>query len=165
MQQRQTQTKAYSASQHRIRSLRPKPASPPASAPTLRRTMQPLHRQRRQRLQSGSAMNIFDAHGQIVDDYADYIRSFINISDPEIARTVEDSLAEGRLWPQPLLQFNPAYEKVGTVKKVVESGCSTMTSSTSSTGTPCIGIKRTRLSWALPEPTSSSRLGPDQASR
>ena len=31
-------------------------------------------------------------------------------------------LAEGRLWPQPLLQFNPAYEKVGTVEKVVESG-------------------------------------------
>ena len=67
-------------------------------------------------------MNIFDAHGQIVDDYADYIRSFINISDPKIARTVEASLAEGRLWPQPLLQFNPAYEKVGTVEKVVESG-------------------------------------------
>ena len=67
-------------------------------------------------------MNIFDAHGQIVDDYAEYIRSFINISDPEIARTVEDSLAEGRLWPQPLLQFNPAYEMVGTVEKVVDSG-------------------------------------------
>ena len=48
-------------------------------------------------------MNVFDTHRQIVDDYAQYIRSFINISDPEIARKVEASLSEGRLWPQPLL--------------------------------------------------------------
>ena len=46
-------------------------------------------------------MNVFDTHRRIVEDYAQYIRSFINISDPEIARTVEDSLSEGRLWPQP----------------------------------------------------------------
>ena len=67
-------------------------------------------------------MNVFDAHGQIVDDYARYIRSFINISDPEIARTVERSLAEGRLWPEPLLQFNPSYEQVGTIEEVAGSG-------------------------------------------
>ena len=67
-------------------------------------------------------MNVFDTHRQIVDDYAQYIRSFINISDPEIARMVEDSLAEGRLWPQPLLQFNPAYELSGTIEEVIASG-------------------------------------------
>jgi len=67
-------------------------------------------------------MNVFESHTQIVDDYAQYIRSFINISDPEIARTVEDSLSEGRLWPQPLLQFNPSYEQAGTVEEVVASG-------------------------------------------
>ena len=67
-------------------------------------------------------MNVFDTHRQIVDDYAQYIRSFINISDPEIARTVEDSLSEGRLWPEPLLQFNPAYEQAGTVEEVIASG-------------------------------------------
>ena len=67
-------------------------------------------------------MNVFDTHRQIVDDYAQYIRSFINISDPEIAREVEDSLSEGRLWPEPLLQFNPAYEQAGTVEEVIASG-------------------------------------------
>ena len=67
-------------------------------------------------------MNVFDTHRQIVDDYAQYIRSFINISDPEIAREVEDSLSEGRLWPQPLLQFNPAYEQAGTIEEVIASG-------------------------------------------
>ena len=40
----------------------------------------------------------------------------------EIAREVEDSLSEGRLWPQPLLQFNPAYEQAGTVEEVIASG-------------------------------------------
>ena len=67
-------------------------------------------------------MRIFDTHKQIVDDYAQYIRSFINISDPEIKRKVEDSLSEGRLWPQPLLQFNPAYEQAGTVEEIIASG-------------------------------------------
>ncbi len=66
-------------------------------------------------------MNVFDTHRQIVADYAQYIRSFINISDSEIASTVEASLSEGRLWPQPLLQFNPAYEQAGT-DFVVTSG-------------------------------------------
>ena len=67
-------------------------------------------------------MNVFKVHKQIVEDYAQYIRSFINISDQRIAETVEDSLAKGRLWPQPLLQFNPAYEKVGTIEEVISSG-------------------------------------------
>ena len=67
-------------------------------------------------------MNVFDTHRQIVDDYAQYIRSFINISDPEIALKVEDSLSEGRLWPQPLLQFNPAYKQAGTVEEVIAAG-------------------------------------------
>ena len=66
-------------------------------------------------------MNVFDTHRQIVADYAQYIRSFINISDSEIASTVEASLSEGRLWPQPLLQFNPAYEQAGTVDEVIAS--------------------------------------------
>ena len=67
-------------------------------------------------------MNVFEVHKKIVEDYAQYIRSFINISDRRIAETVEDSLAKGRLWPQPLLQFNPAYEQVGTIEEVISSG-------------------------------------------
>ena len=67
-------------------------------------------------------MNVFEIHRQIVNDYSQYIRSFINISDPEIERTVKESLSKGRLWPQPLLQFNPAYEQVGRVEDVIASG-------------------------------------------
>ena len=67
-------------------------------------------------------MNVFETHRQIVDDYSSYIRSFINISDSEIARKVDDSLSKGSLWPQPLLHFNPAYELTGTVNEAISSG-------------------------------------------
>ena len=67
-------------------------------------------------------MNVFEIHRQIVEDYSQYIRSFINISDPEIEQTVEEALSKGSLWPQPLLQFNPAYEQVGKVEEVIASG-------------------------------------------
>ena len=67
-------------------------------------------------------MNVFETHGRIIDDYARYIGSFINISDDEIAGEVDRSLAEGRLWPQPLLQFNPAYEMAGSIDQVVQDG-------------------------------------------
>lgn len=65
-------------------------------------------------------MNVFETHQQIVRDYASYIRSFINISDSEIAAKVEQELNAGKLWPAPLLQFNPAYEKAGTIGEVVK---------------------------------------------
>lgn len=67
-------------------------------------------------------MNVFDTHERIVADYASYIQSFINIADPEIRQTVESALKEGKLWPEPLLQFNPAYESAGSIADIAESG-------------------------------------------
>jgi hypothetical protein len=67
-------------------------------------------------------MNVFETHGRIIHDYARYIGSFINIADDEIAGVVDRSLAEGRLWPQPLLQFNPAYKMAGSIDQVVSDG-------------------------------------------
>src|ERR1700693_5034542 len=67
-------------------------------------------------------MNVFDTHAKIVDDYASYIRSFINIGDPEIRQTVDAALGEGKLWPEPLLQFNPAYELAGSISEITKTG-------------------------------------------
>ncbi|HNO77160.1 MAG TPA: DEAD/DEAH box helicase [Phycisphaerae bacterium] len=67
-------------------------------------------------------MNIFEVHASIVEDYASYIKSFINISDSEISEEVKDSLEQGKLWPQPLLQFNPAYKMAGSIDEVTASG-------------------------------------------
>lgn len=67
-------------------------------------------------------MNVFETHAKIVEDYASYIRSFINISDSEIAQKVDDALTGGRLWPQPLLQFNPAYKMANNIEEIVSAG-------------------------------------------
>jgi ATP-dependent helicase YprA (DUF1998 family) len=67
-------------------------------------------------------MNVFDTHTRIVGDYASYIRSFINIADPAIRQKVDEALAEGKLWPEPLLQFNPAYELAGSVTEIAKTG-------------------------------------------
>jgi hypothetical protein len=63
-------------------------------------------------------MDVLLTHKQVVEDYASYIPSFLNIAAPAIRSTVENKLAEGRLRPEPLLQFNPAYESAGTADDV-----------------------------------------------
>jgi len=67
-------------------------------------------------------MNVFETHARIVGDYASYIRSFINIADPAIKQTVDAALAEGKLWPDPLLQCNPAYEPAGSIEAIAAAG-------------------------------------------
>lgn len=67
-------------------------------------------------------MNVFHIHSQIVDDYATYIGSFLNIADPSIRAVVKGELEKGKLWPEPLLQFNPAFEMVGSVADLSRNG-------------------------------------------
>ena len=67
------------------------------------------------------SMNIFDTHANIVSDYATYISSFIKIADPKIRDVVETELKLGKLWPEPLLQFNPSFEILGSIDQVAGS--------------------------------------------
>lgn len=67
-------------------------------------------------------MNVFQTHSRVVDDYATYIRSFLNIADPEIREVVEGELSQGKLWPEPLLQFNPSFEMAGNVADLCRAG-------------------------------------------
>ena len=66
--------------------------------------------------------DIFKLHDQIVSDYQSYIQSFININDPEIREIVEKELKKGKLWPEPLIQFNPAFATYGEVTQLVDQG-------------------------------------------
>ena len=67
-------------------------------------------------------MNVLEVHKEIICDYDRYIRSFISISDEEIRRTVDEELSKGKLWPEPLLQFNPAYKSAGKVSDLARVG-------------------------------------------
>lgn len=66
-------------------------------------------------------MDIFQIHRRIMDDYANYIRSFVSISDEELRTRVEQYLNDGHLWPEPLLTFNPSFAKAGSIEEVVAS--------------------------------------------
>jgi superfamily II DNA or RNA helicase len=67
-------------------------------------------------------MNVFQTHSQVVADYATYIGSFLNIADAKIHDIVEAKLSQGKLWPEPLLQFNPSFEMAGNVADLCQAG-------------------------------------------
>ena len=67
-------------------------------------------------------MNIFTLHEQIISDYRSYIESFVNIQDDEIRAEVTRALTDGRLWPEPLLQFNPAFRTVSNIEQPIQEG-------------------------------------------
>jgi len=67
-------------------------------------------------------MNVFELRQRLVDDYADYTRSFVVIRDPRIRELVDGELEAGLLWPDPIVQLNPAFELGGTIDDLVAEG-------------------------------------------
>ena len=67
-------------------------------------------------------MEIFKLHSDIMGDYKSYIESFVNIQDKDIAQTVKDELSSGKLWPKPLIQFNPSFESYGSIEELTSDG-------------------------------------------
>ncbi len=67
-------------------------------------------------------MDAFRLRNMVVRDYAEYIQSFLTILDPRIQAFVDEQLARGILWPDPLLQLSPAYEQAETIDQLVARG-------------------------------------------
>ncbi|KYF49445.1 hypothetical protein BE08_33015 [Sorangium cellulosum] len=67
-------------------------------------------------------MDVFELSKQVVSDYGSYISSFLTIRDDRIRAYVDHQLADGFLWPQPLIQLNPAFEPGEPLRKLVEGG-------------------------------------------
>ncbi|HNT78246.1 MAG TPA: DEAD/DEAH box helicase, partial [Anaerolineae bacterium] len=67
-------------------------------------------------------MDAFQLHRRVIADYDAYVRSFLNIRDDRIRAFVLQRLREGALWPDPLLQLNPAYAPGGSVDDLVRAG-------------------------------------------
>jgi very-short-patch-repair endonuclease len=55
-------------------------------------------------------MDVFALRNRIIEEFADYVRSFIHIADPRIQERVARELRAGLLWPDPLIQLNPSFE-------------------------------------------------------
>jgi ATP-dependent helicase YprA (DUF1998 family)/very-short-patch-repair endonuclease len=67
-------------------------------------------------------VDVFELRERIVNDYREYITSFISIKDERIKAEVEENLDEGLLWPEPRIGLNPSFETGGLIDEHVESG-------------------------------------------
>ncbi|MBI3979122.1 MAG: DEAD/DEAH box helicase [Chloroflexi bacterium] len=67
-------------------------------------------------------LDIFALRDRVVGEYRDYFESFVNILDPQIEGFVRDELAAGKLWPEAVLQLNPAYERGPTLGDLARQG-------------------------------------------
>ncbi|MBP7096320.1 MAG: DEAD/DEAH box helicase [Spirochaetia bacterium] len=67
-------------------------------------------------------VDIFRIHEESLGNYADYVRSFTEIGNPDIAAAIGRELDEGKLWPPALVQFNPAYEPGDPVRLLRDEG-------------------------------------------
>jgi len=67
-------------------------------------------------------MNVFELRNQLVNDYKSYVSSFIQIRDDRIRKHVNEQLEKGILWPEPLIQLNPAFQPANNVDGLVDGG-------------------------------------------
>lgn len=63
-------------------------------------------------------MDVFALRDRVVDDYKRYIESFVRIRDKRIDAFVREQFDSGALWPDPILQLNPAYEPGPTLDEL-----------------------------------------------
>lgn len=66
--------------------------------------------------------NVFGFRDQLISEYSSFSRSFSRIAAPDIRDEVEKQYADGRYWPEPLVQINPNYQRKGTVQQLVTAG-------------------------------------------
>lgn len=66
--------------------------------------------------------NVFQFRDQLIERYGSFSRSFVRIAAPDIRAEVEHQYAQGRYWPEPLVQINPNYQRQGTVQNLAAQG-------------------------------------------
>ena len=68
-------------------------------------------------------MSIFNLHDDIIQDYRNYVHSFLTFEDQRIGEFVNEELdTKNSLWPDALIQVNPSYETVDTIEGRVKTG-------------------------------------------
>ena len=58
-----------------------------------------------------SKMDVFNLRERVVTEYRGYGQGFLRIADQHIRKFVVGELDRGYLWPDPLVQLNPGYER------------------------------------------------------
>lgn len=67
-------------------------------------------------------MDVFALREKVVNDYRDYIKSFVRIRDEAIDQFVQQKFDAGALWPDAILQLNPAYAPGKALDELAANG-------------------------------------------
>ncbi len=67
-------------------------------------------------------MDAFRTHKQVISEYRSYLESFLNISDERIKSEVKKAFNEDGFIPQPLIQFNPSFQRDQSLENLVSQG-------------------------------------------
>ena len=67
-------------------------------------------------------MDVFRLRDSVIDDYEAFVKGFLNVRDDRIRGVIEQTLAEGLLWPEPWLSLNPKFTTGGTIDDLVTTG-------------------------------------------
>lgn len=67
-------------------------------------------------------MDIINLYEKLKRSYKEYIASFVSIKDAKIKGIVTEAINDERLWPEPLIQFNPNFAKGIDVNGMIEKG-------------------------------------------
>lgn len=68
-------------------------------------------------------MSVFDLRERLIEDYGNFIRSFVLIKDERLRQYVDRILTdEARFWPDFLLHLSPSYERGKNVVQLAEEG-------------------------------------------
>ena len=67
-------------------------------------------------------LDVFQLRDRVVEEYRDYVQSFVQVLDDRIDEFIARRLDEGELWPAAELQLNPAFEMDLTLGELSERG-------------------------------------------
>ncbi len=70
----------------------------------------------------GRSLDVFSLRDSIVGEYRKFATSFTTIHAEDIREQVERIYAEGRFWPDPLLQINPSYKRGLDLETLIANG-------------------------------------------
>ena len=67
-------------------------------------------------------LDVFRLKDSVVSEYRDYLQSFVQVLDPRVDKYVAEMLDQGTLWPDAVLQLNPAFEMDQTLGELAQQG-------------------------------------------
>jgi ATP-dependent helicase YprA (DUF1998 family) len=77
---------------------------------------------RRGRGVNRSTMDVFSLRDSVVGEYRKFATSFTTIHADDIRAQVDAIYAEGRFWPDPLIQINPSYKRGKDLETLIAGG-------------------------------------------